>query len=137
MNWEALGSISEFVAAVGVIGSLFYLGYQLRLNRLSEKQQIIDANYLIFNELRQSLYENEDVARIYLTGMDNPEALNDIETFRYMAISETFFQNGEAFWRQLGGTTQTQDSMSYLIFLVITSKPQVAKLSGSILNREI
>jgi hypothetical protein len=35
MNWSALSSVAEFVAAVGVIASLVYLAVQVRQNKQS------------------------------------------------------------------------------------------------------
>lgn len=32
MNWDALGSIAELIAAIGVIATLAYLGYQVKQN---------------------------------------------------------------------------------------------------------
>jgi hypothetical protein len=34
MNWEALGAIAELLGAIGVIGSLVYLGMQIRHSAL-------------------------------------------------------------------------------------------------------
>jgi hypothetical protein len=35
VNWEAVGAIAEFVGAIGVIASLFYLASQIRRNSAS------------------------------------------------------------------------------------------------------
>ena len=33
MEWDAIGAVGEMIGAVGVIGSLLYLGFQIRLDR--------------------------------------------------------------------------------------------------------
>ena len=38
MNWDATGAMAELVGAIGVILSLFYLAYQIRLNSEHIKQ---------------------------------------------------------------------------------------------------
>ena len=38
MNWNAISALAELVGAIGVILSLFYLGYQIRLNSDQVKQ---------------------------------------------------------------------------------------------------
>ena len=41
MNWEALGAIGELVGAIAVVGTLFYLGFQIRQ---SNKQQRLESH---------------------------------------------------------------------------------------------
>ena len=37
MNWDAIGSIAELLGALGVIGSLIYLGSQVRTSNLASQ----------------------------------------------------------------------------------------------------
>lgn len=43
MNWEAIGSIAELVAAVGGVAAVVYLGLQIRLNTKAVRSSAIDS----------------------------------------------------------------------------------------------
>ncbi len=43
MNWEAIGSIAELVAAVGGVAAVVYLGIQIRLNTKAVRSSAIDS----------------------------------------------------------------------------------------------
>ena len=101
MNWQATAAITEMIGAAGVILSLIYLAKQIRMARISEKKKTRESNYLIFNDIRKSIYESEALSRICLDGLKNPESLNEYDQLRFLAVSETFFLNGEVYWDQL------------------------------------
>ena len=102
MNWDAIGAMGEIVGAMAVVATLFYLAIQIRFSMIQDKKRAIEATYLSYNDIRKSLFENEDLACIFTTGLDSPEKLTDIETFRYMSVCETLFHNAESFLKQLG-----------------------------------
>lgn len=43
MNWEALGSVAELIAAVGGVAAVFYLAIQIRLNTKAMRSSAIDS----------------------------------------------------------------------------------------------
>ena len=105
MNWEAIGAVGEVVGALGVIASLSYLAIQIRTTRLSDQRRALELQHLTYNDVRQSIFESEDLSRIFMDGLNDPDSLTDYERFRFMAISETMFMNAEAYWT----LSQSQD----------------------------
>ena len=126
------------MGAIGVIASLSYLAIQIRTTRLSDKREALESQYLAFNDVRKSLFESAELSRIFMDGLNNPESLTDYERFRFMAVSETMFMNGEAYWIQLNGEAdeRLQILLDYLSFYLTTpggkafwSHPQSSNLT--------
>ncbi len=108
MNWDAIGAFGELIGAAAVIVSVVYLAIQIRASRVSEKKLAIEASYYSYDNIRSLLIENEDVARIFIDGLEDPERLTEYELFRFMAISETMFLNTERYWVQLENTDDSR-----------------------------
>ena len=84
MNWDAIGAVGEIVGALGVIASLVYLGFQIRLNsrqiRLNADQveaSIYQSTNDAFVDWFALLADNEILADIWyaqiLRGVVRPE----------------------------------------------------------------
>ena len=98
MNWDAIGAVGELIGAIAVLITLVYLAVQIKAMRDMNKKMAIDGTYSKFNEVRQSIFENPELASLFLNGLENPDDLNGRDLFRFMAICETLFMNGEQFW---------------------------------------
>ena len=95
MNWEAIGAIGEVVGALGVVATLGYLAYQIRQNTmqleqstLSTKAAAINVSNLTLRENRQSIFEDADMADIFLRGNIDPEGLTEVERMRYRLLMQ-------------------------------------------------
>lgn len=93
MNWEAIGAIGEIVGAVGVIVTLGYLAYQIRQNTVQLDQSVrsaraaaVNASNETLRENRQSIFQDEAMADIFLRGNAVPERLNALEQLRYRLV---------------------------------------------------
>jgi hypothetical protein len=104
------------------VASLIYLAIQIKLARQTDRLQNLESTYLAYNDVRRSLYENEDLARIFLVGTRDPNSLSEIEAFRLMAVLETLFLNGETYWSKLAGGTddRLQITLDFLSFYLTT-----------------
>ena len=95
MNWEAIGAIGEVIGAVGVVATLGYLAYQIRQNTeqleqstLSTRAAAINASNVTLRENRQSIFEDADMASIFLRGNQSPRRLDDVEQLRYRLLMQ-------------------------------------------------
>lgn len=95
MNWQAVGAISEAVGAVGVIATLVYLAYQIRQNTeqleqsiLSARVSAVNASQVTLRENRQSIFEDAEMAEIFLRGNRSPESLTEVEALRYRLLMQ-------------------------------------------------
>ena len=100
MNWDAIGAAAEFLGAIGVIVTLFYLASQLRRNSLALEAATNQALSDATQERLLAPAQNPELAAAY-TKARLGENLSDIEqtqlaffsraTFR--GIQNVFFQH--------------------------------------------
>ena len=90
MSWQDLGSIGELISAIAVVASLVYLAYQIRQNtsQIDQNTKAVraaatDSSISHAMAVRQTIIENEDVARIFQAGAADPETLSEEELLRY------------------------------------------------------
>jgi len=95
MNWEAIGAVGEVIGAVGVVATLGYLAYQIRQNTvqleqstLSTRAAAINASNVTLRENRQSIFQDPDMAGVFLRGNESPEALSEVEQLRYRLVMQ-------------------------------------------------
>ena len=95
MNWEALGAIGELVGAVGVVATLVYLAYQIRQNTVQLEQSIlsarasaVNASQVTLRENRQSIFEDAEIADIFIRGNRSPRSLSEVEQLRYRLLMQ-------------------------------------------------
>lgn len=103
---ESLGNIGEFVAAVGVIISLIFVGFQVREHTKQLRAgAIIDRNSHAASYL--AVLSREEEAEIYLRGLESYPELSPVERVRFQAIligilnsSEITFIQENSFMKQ-------------------------------------
>ena len=67
INWEAIGALAELLAAVGVIGSLVYLGRQINAN----SENIMQNTKALISD--RDVSSNESILALYRPQYENPE----------------------------------------------------------------
>jgi hypothetical protein len=90
MTISELGSIGEFVGAIGVVVTLIYLAYQIRQNTTQLKQNAsmakaaaVNNSNIALRNTRQSIFESDSVSTIFLSGNQDYSKLSDLELLRY------------------------------------------------------
>ena len=100
MNWEAIGAMGEIVGALVVFLTLVYLALQIRQNthatRAASHHAVTDA----LNQLNLSLAENEEVASIWVSGMNDRSSLTDIQRERYDALLRAYMHACDTMYYQ-------------------------------------
>lgn len=96
MTLIELGSLGEFIGAIGVVASLAYLALQIRHNtrsvRSSMHQDMIESTLRV----AESLSDNPDVGRIVLKAETDYDNLTKEERIRFEAYAERVFGNFES-----------------------------------------
>jgi hypothetical protein len=116
MNWEALGAIGEVVSAVAVIATLGYLALQIRqntrqieTNTKAVRLAATDSVTTIGIEVRRSIFENEDVARIYETGLADFDQLSGLELTRFRVLMVSVMGLFQSQYGQMGDLEDFQE----------------------------
>lgn len=90
MNWAAIGATGEVIGALVVFLTLVYLAIQIRQNthatRAASHHAVTDA----LNQLNLALAENEEVANIWVSGMNDRRSLSDIQRERFDALLRAY-----------------------------------------------
>ena len=100
MTLESLGNIGEFLGALAVLVSLFYLGFQIRQNtraaRAATHQAWATTNAAVNMLLPQSL----EFTRVYRTGSVDPAKLDPEELTQFNAYMLQAFNGFEGLYFQ-------------------------------------
>ncbi len=92
MNWEAIGAFGEIAAAVAVVASLIFVGYQLRQSRFIERANAQRDLLVQAREWMSLLAQDEELfnsVRICLSEFNEADALNK-ERFNSWAFNLLF-----------------------------------------------
>ncbi|HSM08473.1 MAG TPA: hypothetical protein VLA33_05590 [Gemmatimonadota bacterium] len=105
VNWEALGTVAELVGAAGVIVSIVYVAMEIQQNtrqveEASRAEQLmqLDAAFENFSRQRLLVAQDPDVARIWLTGAEDPSSLSPVERFRFEAMVGDFLHASQVLY---------------------------------------
>ena len=83
MNWDAVSAIAEVVSAVAVLVTLAYLALQIQHNtreiRAENIQKVTDS----FNAVNLTIFENDEVAELFLKGLKDYSSLSEKEKLRF------------------------------------------------------
>lgn len=90
MSIQDLGSIGEFVAALATLATLVYLAIQIRQNTRqveegtrAAKAPAVSTGVQLVNVNRLAIFSDEEVARIWSQGLENPRILDPLELRRF------------------------------------------------------
>ncbi len=86
MDWNAIGAIGEIIGALAVFLTLVYLALQIRQNTKAIQASAIDSGISKLNDVRESLYENGDLTRIYIQGIAQPADLDKESRVRFRLL---------------------------------------------------
>ena len=103
MTIEQLGSIGELVGAIAVIGSLLYVGLQMRQNSKIVRSATATAATEISNNVYTPVISDPVMAEIAIRGMRDPNALDGVEMLRFTAHWQNSFivlQNWFYQWKE-------------------------------------
>lgn len=74
-------------AAFGVIGSLIFVGLQVRQNSAGVRQSAVQAHITAYQELFSNVIDSAETAKIVRLGLQDADALNDTEGMRFYAFA--------------------------------------------------
>lgn len=103
MNLTDLANLGQIVAAVGVVISLFYVGYQIRQNTSAVRSAAAQTVHEHFARWYQLVADDAELARITAGGLRDYSSLNEQERTRFIAAFMAFLsysQNAFLKWRE-------------------------------------
>jgi hypothetical protein len=124
MNWDAVGAIGEIVGALAVFLTLIYLALQIRQNTKAVQASAADASISKVTSVRQSMYENAEVSRIYVKGLADPDDLDDESRTRFRLLMHNILMSVSNIYSQTrfaGLSDSTWESQKVLLTRIVTS----------------
>lgn len=100
MTLENIYYIGQTIAVLAVVGSLIFVGVQLRQNTIAQRQNAQDAFNIMKFDHMSLLISNPDVADIHRRGLKDLSKLDDIERWRFGAIMQQVFDMALSLYRQ-------------------------------------
>ena len=101
MDLTQLANLGEFIGGVAVIGSLLFVGIQVRAGRIQDRLSMLTALDESWNTINAQIAQSETLGRIWPTGMSDPDALTDEEATRFFFISCQYMNIHKSVWTLL------------------------------------
>jgi len=83
MNWEAVSGLADAISAVGVIGSLIYVGVQIQKNTTETRRANARATAHDHAQAIHAILQDPEVSAIIIRGLDDIDSLDSTERYRF------------------------------------------------------
>lgn len=103
MNWEAIQALAEWVAALAVLGSLIYVGSQIRQNTQAVRSATAQAVHDNYAAWYQGYANDPALMKIAVDGLRDYRALDEVARAQFIALFMQFLsysQNAYFQWRE-------------------------------------
>ena len=99
MDWEAIGAIAELLGALGVIGSLVYVGNQVRASIVASSVAAKLSATQMLAAFQDKMLENPTLAVLMVKGRKSYEELSEEDKllFSTLALKATFMISAQFF----------------------------------------
>lgn len=87
MDWVVISAVAEATAAFGVIGSLMFVGFQVRQNNAGLKNAAVQSLMSTYQDMFSNTIDSAEVAEILWQGSQNPAKLEGASLIRFYALT--------------------------------------------------
>jgi len=94
LNWGAIGALADLASAIGVIVTLGYLALQVRQNTRTLRAEKRRALFESGTATSLQLAQDENLARLFLKGLQDVNALSEEERTRFSFLMENLIGQG-------------------------------------------
>ena len=109
MNLETINAIAQLIAAIGVIGSLFYLAAQIRQNTRSQRAVVVDSLAHSLIDLLGPQAHDVEFARAFSRVITDWNGASEEDRARTVSVLLAVFKLFENAWfQQRQGTLEPQ-----------------------------
>jgi hypothetical protein len=100
MNLSGLADIADLLAAIGVIASLLYVGYQVKETRKAVRAATAQARTDLGVQLISTRFTS-NIAELLVKSEDKPQALTKAEKFKLKSFFTAHVRHGQNLFYQL------------------------------------
>jgi len=95
MNWEIIGSTGEWVGAIAVVATLFYLAKQIRQQNTNAMATAVDSWLADYNSTVLEITRDSEIAFIFRSGLTDFERLSKNDQVRFHGWMVAHLLNAE------------------------------------------
>lgn len=92
MTLEQWALVAQIISTVAVIASLVFVGFQLKQATAAIRASSSQAHSALYTELVDSIIDNADFARLWSTGLTDPNSLPQEDWVRFVAYASALFR---------------------------------------------
>lgn len=96
MTLESMFYISQTVAAFAIVGSLVFLGIEVRGTNRESRHRITDEYLQNLRAVELEMAGNADLARVWISGLHDFEALAPVDKARFLLVSHMVLKTNES-----------------------------------------
>ena len=125
MDWEAIGAIAELLGALGVIGSLIYVGNQVRTSNVASSVAAKLSATTMLAAFQDTMLENPELVAVMARGRSSYEELSGVDKllFSTLALKATFMISAQFFQFQRQVLTEDDWHENRAVAVYWTSSP--------------
>ena len=90
MSIMELGALGEFVASLGVIGSLIFVGLQMRQNTATLSTSVSTVWIDKYQQFAEPIAASVEAARVFRIGLDEPDSLDEDQAMQFQYLMAKF-----------------------------------------------
>ena len=95
MSIMELGALGEFVASLGVIGSLIFVGLQMRQNTATLSTSVSSIFMEKYQQFMDPIAASVEAARVFRIGLYEPDRLDEDENLQFEYLMAKFLMVAE------------------------------------------
>jgi len=118
MDLALISVVADTAAAFGVIGSLIFVGFQVKQNSVGLHNAAAQSQMVAYQDVTSNIINSPEVAEVFFLGLENPEKLEGTSLNRFYAYGSKMlrtFQGIHWQWRRGALDDELFDSMATLL----------------------
>ena len=98
MTLENMFYLSQTIAAFAIVGSLFFVGMEVRSSNHVNRHRIIEQLLADYRAAKTGVASDADAARAWLSGLRDFAALDPVDKVRFTLIADLFFHTHQSLY---------------------------------------
>jgi len=87
MDWAVISAVAEASAAFGVVGSLIFVGFQVRQNSAGLRHAAVQSHISAYQDLYSNVINSGEMAEILWRGVQDPTKVDGPELLRFFTFT--------------------------------------------------
>lgn len=118
MDLALVSVLADTAAAFGVIGSLIFVGFQVRQNSSGQRAAAVQAHMSTFQEVYSPIMDTEEMGKLVFDGLRDPELIEGSQRMRFYVFCSKILRTYQGLhWQWKQGVLDDAIFSSMITFL--------------------